>query len=226
MSSSVEESEAASSVCKASRESSRSLTLYNALARLDLVAGGGGVLRCHIVGADAREGNDRAATARVFDPLLDLLADTAWAEVSLVLVGPNVFATEADAADDVCAVASRGARPALRVRYLSGLYDACDGRLGSAPHLAAAFQGGIWGYESWRPTVSALHDRGVPLVVTSYNEFEAEDDEDALEALDLGLRWEWKPERNAHSSPDEEPRKENPNGPYALFENCFWQCVV
>ena len=54
----------------------------------------------------------------------------------------------------------------------------CDG----LPAAIFCFDAGIWGYESWRPALrfgAAVLRR--PVVVTSYNGFEAEDDADVIE---------------------------------------------
>ncbi|KAL3892844.1 MAG: hypothetical protein SGPRY_014728, partial [Prymnesium sp.] len=49
------------------------------------------------------------------------------------------------------------------------------------PHVAFAFNAGMWGYDSWAESVRAVLRTGCPFVITSYNEMEAEDDQEVLE---------------------------------------------
>lgn len=213
-----------------SRRLSRALTLYDALSRLGLLQGDAteeGVLQVHLLGADAREGLDVASSTEVFAPLCELIATCGqWREVSLLLCGPNCMhahAPSSSAGDGVLArECTEGGQPALRITYSCELYDECAPAL-APPHLAVAFQAGLWGYDSWGPSIALLLRRGCPLVVTSYNELEAEEDEEVLQALGVPLRWLWRPQPNPWSSLLPEERRGHK---LVLLENAWSQCVA
>ena len=117
-----------------------------------------------------------------------------------------------------------GALPLL-VRYSTLAYDewcispAADP---SPPHLAVAFNAGLWGYDSWEPTVRRLYGAGVPVVVTAYHPKEAEEDAEMLEEWGVS-RWQWRPELNPWRSLAREERQGEL--PHALWESCSTQCV-
>ena len=74
---------------KLSARLSRSLTIYEALRRLNLLERRHLVL--HIIGADAREGKSFDETCAVFGPLCSLLVEhKCCCKVSLLLCGPNL----------------------------------------------------------------------------------------------------------------------------------------
>ena len=60
------------------------------------------------------------------------------------------------------------------------------------------FNAGLWGYDSWKPTLSALASlHSVSILVTSYTLEEAEDDSDVIvESLGDSIRWNWQEETN------------------------------
>ena len=191
------------------------------------------MLSIHVLGADAREGTDRHGTAAVFGPLCALLGGSGWRELRLLLCGPNCFAARAaDAADDdddadddadaslglACGGAAR-----LRVRYSGAYYHELEASwLSPPPQLAVAFNAGVWGYDSWGPTVRRVLARGSPLLVTAYTLEEAEHDEETIEELGGALAWAWPPQPNPWRATEPERR----SGPRRAFENAAWQCVV
>ena len=62
-------------------------------------------------------------------------------------------------------------------------------------------------------------------MVTSYNELEAEEDEEVLEALLQGgmdLHWLWRPTLNPWRSLQAEQRQAHA---HVLHENCYSQCI-
>ncbi|EOD23786.1 hypothetical protein EMIHUDRAFT_239101 [Emiliania huxleyi CCMP1516] len=171
-----------------SADLTRPRTLLAAIERLDLLhdsaaaAEAGGVLRCLILGADAREGASLEAA---------------------------------------CGGAVR-----LNVRFSCKLYhELTADELGAPPHVAVAFQAGVWGYDTWAPTVGSVLRSGCALVVTSYTILEAEDDEEALAAIG-GMRWAWRPEPNPWRSAVTESRLNSRGDARDLAENAAWQCVL
>ena len=138
--------------------------------------------------------------------------------VLVLLVGPNCAGAEAETFAP--AVAATATAPALLVRYARRAYE--DVEPPFFPHAAFAFQAGFWGYDTWRPAVARLCREAVPLVFTSYNAAEAEDDADALDGWALGGRWRWRPEPNPWRSLAREPRAAEL--PRALHENACVAC--
>ena len=208
-----------------SRELSRALTMHAALVRLNLAKGEAeGTLHVHIVGADSREGSDPAATANVFAPLCSHLAGSHWREVSLLLCGPNCTGAEGELVS--CGnVTTDPKAPVLSIRYSHQLYE--DYRRMSLdappPHLAVAFNAGVWGYSTWSGCVEAIcTGSSCPLVLTAYNEFEAEEDEDSLRSYGVS-HFVWTAEPNPHRSLVREERRGTM--PHAHFENASWMCM-
>ena len=59
--------------------------------------------------------------------------------------------------------------------------------------LAVAFNAGIWGYDTWKPTIRKVcHEMRLPLLITSYNKLESEDDYDFLCDMKV-LTFPWGP---------------------------------
>ena len=175
--------EVADDLGSASRRLSRALTIFDVLQRLDLERGGDGALRCHLLGADHREGRTIEESAAVFAPLCVLLRGRRWSEVRLLLCGPNCGLD--GARKDVWHDAPRSAdvpenEPRLKLCYSSAVYDECAAAH-DTPHVAIAFNAGLWGYDSWASSVRAVLRSECPLVITSYNELEADDDQETLE---------------------------------------------
>ena len=74
-----------------------------------------------------------------------------------------------------------------------------EGKL--SPHLAVLFNAGLWGYESWTPTIQSLADCGIPVLVTSYTLAECRADMDRVEEIlgEENIRWHWLPSPNEHA---------------------------
>ncbi|KAG5175201.1 kinase-like domain-containing protein [Tribonema minus] len=146
------------------------------------------------------------------------------------------------------AAAECGACVAVRVRYACGLYDEVVGALSEAvrdPHVALLFNAGLWGYDTWRPTLARLlcAPNEIPccgldadaqpalriVVVTSYCASEATDDLDVIEDV-LGVeegdvsRWLWLPELNPHRSLVARDRRGHVTR-HEQYENHHWQCL-
>ena len=175
--------EVAEDLAGASRRLSRALTIFDVLQRLGLEHDGSGVLRCHVLGADHREGRSIEEAAAVFGPLCVLLRASRWSAVHLLLCGPNCFLEGArkDVWHDVLPPPGTPENePRLKLCFSSEVYDECAGAR-EAPHVAIAFNAGLWGYDSWASSVRAVLRSESPLVITSYNELEADDDQETLE---------------------------------------------
>ena len=135
--------------------------------------------------------------------------------------------------------ATPGGPIGLRVRYSAAMYhELSAAERGPDPHVAVAFQGGLYGYDAWVPTLQlVVAEIGSPLLVTSYNLAEAEDDEEVInDALGTAASWLWAPQANPwRSLLNERELRRRPPASHAaaqaapalpaLLENAAWQCV-
>ena len=79
----------------------------------------------------------------------------------------------------------------LGVCFRRGLYHQ-DRQPGPPADLCIAFHAGVWGYDSWIPTIeAACLERNTPFVITSYTQNESEGDEEAIE--ESGIEGVWEP---------------------------------
>ena len=96
------------------------------------------------------------------------------------------------------------------------------------------YNAGVWGYDSWAPTIRALVNARAPTIVTSYNEFEAEDDNDAIDEAVAGngksasssIRWLWRPSKNPSASVVRRSAGLDSHPDRMCASNEFWQCFV
>lgn len=107
-----------------------------------------------------------------------------------------------------------------------------------APDLLVMFNAGLWGYDSWIPTLEAIgYTPGLTVLVTSYTVLEAEDDFDTIDRYCNGLargggcggvgaggvEWLWEEERNPHAGTEVINRSSAaPGSEYR--DNGAWQC--
>ena len=132
------------------------------------------------LGADFREGTTREEMASSFRPLL-----SSFREVVIYLIGPNVSLRDKDYKSG-----------SLRIVSICGLFH--EIRFPSFSFskivLAVAFDAGIWGYDTWKPTIRKVcHEMRIPLLITSYNGLEADDDFDVLREIKPSLSFPWGP---------------------------------
>jgi hypothetical protein len=191
-----------------------------------------------LVGADHREGNSSDETFAFFQAFCARVARGGrFSRLRLALIGPNVArALHGTSASRVLQLGDDGeaeeggcaARCELecQLRYFVGSFDAYHGDAEAywSPDLAVCFNAGIWGYDEWRPTLRLLLlELRAPVLVTSYNENEAGDDEDVLEELAPAARWFWRAEKNPCGSAARRATR-NAIGS-VLRENDFWMCL-
>ncbi|OWZ17262.1 hypothetical protein PHMEG_0008821 [Phytophthora megakarya] len=213
-----------------SASETRAATLIEFLNRLkqahsDDICPNAKSLTIHLLGADHREGNTGTETFEVFRRLTKYVAETNVTSLKLVLVGPNLarklhltsFLQSYSEVDGVlCQV---------DISYFVGGFEAYfeDKTLYCKPDLVVCFNAGIWGYDEWLPAIRLVLDEvQVPLLVTSYNEQEAGDDEDVLDEL-APSKWLWRPEKNSYGATT--PRATNNEDGSILKENDYWMCL-
>eukprot|EP00943_MAST-04B_sp_MAST-4B-sp1_P007511 g7511.t1 len=199
-------------------------------------------LGCDVIG----EGSTAKETYRIFCPLLSGLSEAFNnynVEVTLLLNGINfnmeekyVNIMKEDVGEEMVEVEN------VTLVYCPGMYHESTLAQSYPPDLLLAFNAGLWGYDDWIPTLnyilldSTSRLNGIPLIITSYNKLEAEDDEDCLLRLlkcetgeedekisndDLCL---WGAEKNPH--PDENSRRPSTHEGEFLTDNSYWMCFV
>ena len=186
----------------------RSATLAEALVRLDLLRSQP-TLRIHLLGCDHVE-CDRSTLA----PLVRWLtvAPEAPNKVEFHLIGPNVTKNGSE---------SLLAQPTGRLQKAQAIFVPREyGNTHHPPDLRLAFHAGLWGYDSWKPTLQWMVEQNhqVPLVVTAYTIQEAEDDAEVVHELDCECLWEASP--NLYGSQVVRPTQSSNN---VYRENAAWQ---
>eukprot|EP00927_Polykrikos_kofoidii_P074465 TRINITY_DN70466_c0_g1_i1.p1 TRINITY_DN70466_c0_g1~~TRINITY_DN70466_c0_g1_i1.p1 ORF type:complete len:291 (+),score=43.58 TRINITY_DN70466_c0_g1_i1:41-874(+) len=187
-----------------SQKASRSYTIFAALQRFASVGCGVSslpqVVVLHIVGAGSVEAaGGFKGTAAMFRPLVDLLRRRhGWrGELQLLLVGPEIDPR----LDDRLVHREQAVCACMAVAYRHGAYSGEEVSIFGRPLAVFLFNAGVWGYDSWLPTLHVLASlEGVPAVVTSYNWHEADDDQGVLENIFPAEAWRWEPEANPFAS--------------------------
>jgi hypothetical protein len=201
-------------------DESRARSIWLALVRTGALEHSPLKLIVHVVGADSVEA--RSSFLDAMQPLGELLEHHSDVQhINFVLVGPNMPASFKGFVDEDCIVSRR---VVLAVQMASGLYHDVAESLGQKPVLCILFNAGIWGYDSWIPTLERLHTDGIVTVVTSYNSLEAEDDEDVIMAIQSShWKWLWNIQANPYGS-----LRHRPSGieGRTCADNSFWQCFV
>ena len=158
----------------------RDKTILWALGRLGVAWGEGNTeLVLELVGTDGIEGTDVDSMRACFAGVV-AQADAAAQRTRLVLVGPNV----PRALKGVQArLSEHCALECHQVAYEDYAQVAAEAQ--QQRRVAFCFNAGFWGYDSWLPAVEVLLRRSgeTPVVVTSYSETEADDDEDVVNTV-------------------------------------------
>lgn len=213
----------------------RPLTLIECMKRLGAdhklsfnAAASAPALTVHLVGADHREGNTSAQTLAVFELFFRYAAlERHVKTLNLVLVGPNIAQKlHHDASSHAWRQNQEPSPMQIELSYFVGSFDDYfeDHERYAPPDLAVCFNAGIWGYDEWLPTLKLLlHTVRTPVLITSYNENEAGDDEDVVESIAVELQWFWRAQKNAFSST--QLRATNNTIGSSLRENDYWMCL-
>lgn len=172
-----------------------------------------GALEVHIVGADFVEGTTAETVVQCFGLFLALCWQVIpTIRLCLIgfgvrpsLHGSRVVVGFKDVAklpsDPLLALAIEALRSTVaeaedcllsaEVHHFVGSYEAfvADAELGRsasaevAHRMVACFNAGIWGYDTWRPTVANLLELNSPVVVTAYSVNEGDADEEVIDAV-------------------------------------------
>lgn len=165
-----------------------------------------------------RVGNGRDEAARDIDRIVELRVDSAhglFHEVWREIEKEKERGTCATSGGDGCDMLRD-----IQLRCQDFSKEICRS---SRAILACAFDAGIWGYDSWIPTIRLVcATLKIPLVVTSYNALEAEDDADILRDIE-GTKVLWESVPNPHGSLVEW------RSVYAgevQSDNAMWHCLI
>jgi hypothetical protein len=199
----------------------------------------------HVLGADEVEllTLDRGAFCSKWNRLFRRIAEFQITTLRFLFIGPNMTLAmhEKKVVYDSEVICVEG-RAILRVEVEASceLYHEYRCKPSSKnPFLVIAYNAGIWGYDSWLPSLHSLFSgwgdgNSGYFVVTSYTREESEDDYDTIRAyydeirLSSTLRWVWDCEENEHKCSQELKRVslDVSGGHRAYYENNFWQCIT
>lgn len=217
--------------------SGRVETTLGALHRLGMM-GSGTELCLHFLGVDEVEMTAARMAAgslcSEYGPLLEALVQRGCETVLLGFIGPNLEpALHGHSASFVF-------RDALQVRVLADTryYHEflCDPASSAPmrPSLCILFNAGLWGYDSWQPSLRLFLDgplAGTPLCVTSFTLEEAEDDYDCIAEAAArvggggggGLRVEWMWDCELNPSRGTVRLEREGAAGRAYFDSHYWQ---
>ena len=236
---------------------SRALTARCALERLTasgslVLSGDCPVLSLHFVGADECEVSEPAQLLGNYEALLSFLVGKGYRDVHMVFVGPNLKA-DLNGCGETFVFDTLSVHVRTDTRYyhdfIRHLYprDSVLTLTQPMPSCVLLFNAGLWGYDSWSPTLRELFCSsgllvGVPVVVTSYTLEESEDDYDTIYSIaanseresdsdsenkpqsTTSLEWLWdceeNPNKGGHVTRATQPEAR------AYTDNGFWQAVV
>jgi len=170
-------------------------------------------IQLDIVGADYVEASKPLLA---FKSLIQLFRnETTLKKLTLRLVGPNVSSNSSRSFDF-------SENFTVKVVQELNLYHESSCPCGDASFL---FNAGIWGYDSWIPTLEYIFKKGIPVIITSYNEFEADDDFDTLNEALYPKQWVVlkAPESNPYRS--DASRDSGIEGRQCV-ENSYWMIIA
>jgi len=193
---------------------SRAATLAHAWDRLNRESSPNHRWVVHILGCDHVEASSKERLVATFGPLVTWMQEHARKpprSIQLTLIGPNL--PTLDCLSDMELVGEETKRSNCRLESVklkchTGYYH--EWRIQNAsdvpPDLLLAFHPGFWGYDTWKPTLDWLVEKGdkIPLVATSYTLLEAEEDQEVLKGLSSG-KMIWEAEYNPFASQQNRP---------------------
>jgi hypothetical protein len=212
---------------------SRAATLAHALRRLDLpaLAKDDDPLVLHLLGCDHVEAANPSQLKNTFTPLVDWWRNHTRKpprRVELHLIGPSMPLILSSLELVLDPDESRRLE-SVQVSCHTGYYH--EWRLqqrlqqdAKPPDLLVAFHAGLWGYDTWKPTLDWLVEQEgpqLPLLVTSYTLLEAEEDQEVLQNL-LPNQSIWTAEYNPFATQQIRPTATAVEGE-DYRENAAWQ---
>lgn len=215
---------------------SRSATLAEALCRLrqqDLLPLDVTTLIIDVVGVDHVECGSVERIQSTFRPIvrwIGIWKGCKFEHVHFRLVGRDLVGAIQDPVNLISPKASTFLQSAYATCH-SGVYDAWLVEMkkdycGDSPHIAIAYNSGIWGYNEWEPTIRYLSeqtDQPIPFVSTAYTLEECQEDHEVIEKAvrhNALSRILWEAQSNPFGSKMVRETKSRSN---EYRENAAWQ---
>lgn len=219
---------------------SRAATLVEAMYRLDLLQRQDKLV-IHLIGCDHEEQDEQGQAQSLplpgfLEPVVNWLAKARQVPPALEfhLIGPNL---QPDKCKTVV-VAGTELPSSLRsvsVHYHSSLYHdylkSIDNDVSSINiDIIVSYHAGIWGYDSWKPTLEYLSStcdsrkKKIPFVITAYTLWECQEDFEVMKDFQANFSLAWKPQISPFGSHKVRPTITAPSAQKESYrENSAWQ---
>lgn len=163
-----------------------------------------------------------------YDSLIKSIEAAGIVSLNIGIIGPSLGEYESGSSCAVTNPSGLEIKIFTRGDYYHVYLQTIEGGTAASPDVLALFNPGLWGYESWIPTLvgfKSLHN--CKIMVTSYTLEEAEDDTDTIETVcgAENIRWLWEVEPNPFASAQKLDRKCAIGG-REYFDNYAWQCFA
>jgi hypothetical protein len=192
----------------------------------------------HCLGAESKEFTNYSSMISDYGLLFNSLCQLGVSKLQLAFIGPNLYPNE-----NIHTSFMFEDKLTVDITVCCDLYhdfilqQQVDGSpsistSSSAIDLVVLFQAGLWGYDSWHPTLQVFAELPITqIVVTSYSLLEGENDFDTLEEHCLRRNstikkfvWNFEDESNPYACTEPIPRTSAPDCD-TYFDNCAWQSV-
>ena len=212
----------------------------------------------HCLGAESKEYTDFASMLSGYNLLFNSLHHLGVSDLKLVFIGPNLYPSGEDSPTSyrfedklnihfsICCnlyhnfvdqQLAHEHNTVIPVSSLSSDSPPISLRCMELVDLVILFQAGLWGYDSWHPTLKMFGVLPITqIVITSYSLLEGENDFDTLEehccykegeGESEGTRWcvwNFEDEKNPYACTEPIPRTSAPDC-NIYYDNCAWQSV-
>ncbi len=227
----------------ASTTLSRSATMAEAMQRLrdkNILSLDAPTLLVDVVGVDHVECESVLRIQSTFRPIIRWIGSwkgCKFQHVHLRLIGRDLSSNDSiplDSSIDLLTPKTATILQSAVATYHSGIYHTWLAELNNekesslaSPHLAIAYNAGIWGYNEWEGTIRYLCERrdapAIPFVVTAYTLEECQEDFDVFQTATEGKGCSqilWNAEMNPFGSKTIRETKSRSN---EYRENAAWQ---
>lgn len=170
-------------------------------------------------GAEAIECSSVANAWEAYQPFCKLLQMFGVNDLTLLFIGPSLLKNEPlQSIERDSFVFSVAMYSSLYHEYVA---EYPVGKI----DLMICFNAGMWGYDTWMPTLQLLPQLDITeIVVTSFTMEEAEDDYDTIEAvLRTRVHWTMKPSTNPYRCSEQLHRRDECAADRVYMENNVWQ---
>ena len=219
---------------------SRATTLSEAIYRLDLLQRQDKLV-IHLIGCDHEEQDKQGQAPSLslpgfLKPAVSWLATARQVPPALEfhLIGPNL---QTEKCKDIVVAGTALPSPlrSVTVQYHSSLYHDYLKSIendDSTPNvdIIISYHAGIWGYDSWTPTLEYLsstsksRNKKIPFVITAYTLWECQEDFAVMEDFQADFALVWKPQISPFGSHKLRPTATAPSAQKESYrENAAWQ---